>query len=42
MLGLLLLNASPFGKVLLAEQTKGILLGGALIRGVESITVTST
>jgi tRNA (adenine58-N1)-methyltransferase non-catalytic subunit len=39
MLALLLLYASPFQKVLLAEQTKGILLAAALTRGAHSVTV---
>jgi len=41
MLGLMLLNASPFKNVLLAEQTKGILLGSVLIRGARGVTSVS-
>ena len=33
MFGLLLLYGGPFKKVLLAEKSKGILLGAAVIRG---------
>ena len=39
MLGLILLYAAPFRRVLLAEQTKGILLGSVLVRGAEKVTV---
>jgi tRNA (adenine-N(1)-)-methyltransferase non-catalytic subunit len=38
-LALLLLYSSPLNRVLLAEQTKGILLGSALTRGAKAITV---
>jgi hypothetical protein len=41
MLGLMLLSASPFQNVLLSEQTKGILIGGILIRGAKSLTTVS-
>lgn len=37
MLALLLHFASPFQHVLLAEQSKGILLGALLIRGAKKI-----
>lgn len=39
MLGLLLLYAAPFKRVLLAEQTKGILLASALARGALKVIV---
>ena len=39
MLGFLMLHSGPFGRVLLAEKTKGIVLGGILIRKPKSITV---
>jgi hypothetical protein len=41
MLGLLLLYASPLRNLLLAEQTKGILLAAALARGAKTVTVAS-
>jgi len=41
MLALMLLNSGPFGHVLLAEQSKGILLGSLLIRGSKSINIVS-
>lgn len=39
MLALFLLYASPLNRVLLAEQTRGILLGSVLSRSAKSITV---
>ncbi len=39
MLGLFLLYAAPFHRVLLAEQTKGIILAATLARGAHSVTV---
>lgn len=39
MLALFLLYASPLGRVLLAEQTRGILLGAVLSRGAKAVTV---
>ena len=41
MLGLLLLHAGPFNKVLMAEKTKGIILGASLIKGAESVDFVS-
>lgn len=41
MLGLLLIYASPLGRTLIAEHTKGILLAAALARGAKSVTVAS-
>jgi len=41
MLGLMLLHAGPFGKVLMAEKTKGLLLGAALIKGASSVDIVS-
>jgi hypothetical protein len=41
MLGLLLLYSSPFGRVLIAEQTRGIILGAVLVRGAKNVTVAS-
>jgi hypothetical protein len=38
-LALLLLYGSPYKQVLLAEQSRGILLGSLLLRGAEAITV---
>ena len=40
-MGLLLLHAGPFNRVLLAEKTKGIVLGSALIKGAQSVSVVS-
>ena len=39
MLGFLFLQAGPFGRVLLSEKTKGIILGGILRRQFKSVTV---
>jgi hypothetical protein len=33
MFGLMLLHGGPYRKVLIAEKSKGILLGAAVIRG---------
>lgn len=42
MLGLLLLYSSPYKKTILAEQSKGILLGSLLVKGAKDISVVST
>jgi len=39
MLALMLLHTSPYGHVLLAEQTKGLLLASLLIHKAKSINV---
>ena len=41
MMGLLLLHAGPFNRVLMSEKTKGIVLGSALIKGAQSVDVVS-
>ena len=42
MLGLLLLYASPYKKTILAEQSKGIILGSLLVKGAGDITMVNT
>lgn len=39
MLALMLLHGAPYGNVLLAEKTKGLLLGCVLLRGANKVTV---
>lgn len=41
MLGLFLLHAGPFNRVLMAEKTKGIVLGSALVKGAQAISFVS-
>lgn len=41
MLGLLLLHAGPFERVLLSEKTKGIVMGAALLRDAKSVDFVS-
>jgi tRNA A58 N-methylase Trm61 len=41
MLSLLLLMGGPYGKVMLAEKSKGIVLAGVVLRGAEEVSVFS-